>query len=99
MLFLEALQALKDGKQVVRKCWNERDGYLVLLPEVPMVWKILTHEKLNAGGYPFVIEDYDASDWMLLSDRCSEEAVKCAEEVVKYSEEAVKCAKEAVDAA
>lgn len=81
MNFAEALEALKDGRQVVRDCWDEDTGYLVLMPNVDYVWKVavLAGGKVNAGGYPFLVEDYEASDWMLLSEKCYSESVELAD--------------------
>lgn len=74
MLFLEALQAMKDGKQVIRAAWASDFGYLTLLPGAPYIWRVnIMGDKVNAGGYPFIVEDYDADDWKLWEAKKVEE--------------------------
>lgn len=63
MKFNEAIQALLEGKQVVRESWGSATGYLALLPGMPTVWKILTQPTPNAGNHLFLVEDFLAEDW------------------------------------
>lgn len=72
MLFSEALKELEAGKQVVREGWNKDFGYLTLLPGAPYIWRVsICGDKVNAGGYPFVVEDYNANDWKVWKDEKS----------------------------
>lgn len=65
MQFLEAVQALKEGKQVVRACWSDNDGYLVFMPGMKNIWKITVAPTVNAGNNLFSVEDFLAEDWMV----------------------------------
>jgi hypothetical protein len=66
MLFVEALEALKAGKQVVRRSWGETDGYLTFLAGMNHVWKIITSPAPNAGNHIFSVNELSADDWELL---------------------------------
>lgn len=74
MLFNETLKALIDGKFARRNGWTAQDGYLVLLPGMPLIWKILTTPQPNAGGYPLLVADLLADDWEV-SDPCHDSKV------------------------
>lgn len=63
MLFAEALDLLKSGKNVSRDAWAKEDGYLVLLEGMKHVWKILTHPGPNAGNHIFRVDELSATDW------------------------------------
>lgn len=63
MLFQEALEMLKQGKNVSRAAWSREDGYLVLLTSMKHVWKILTYPGPNAGNHIFNVDELSADDW------------------------------------
>jgi len=64
MLFMEAVELMKQGKNVSRACWSEEDGYLTLLQGMKFAWKIITKPGPNAGNHIFSVEELCASDWM-----------------------------------
>lgn len=63
MKFNEMLIALKAGKKIKRESWNYEEGYLVLMPGMPAVWKILVAPSANAGNHLFIMEEFYADDW------------------------------------
>jgi len=67
MLLQDALEQLKSGAQLHRTGWNPQDGYLVFMPGMTHVWKIVLQPQPNAGNYMFSMEDLTASDWELFS--------------------------------
>lgn len=76
MLVLEALSALQTGHAMHRKAWSLEDGYLVVMPGMKHVWKIVLLPNPNAGNYIFSIEDLLADDWQEFVAPC--EAVEQA---------------------
>ena len=64
MLFKDAVELLKSGKCIVRECWKEEHGYLVLMPKMQYVWRILFNPNPNAGSFSFSIDEMDANDWI-----------------------------------
>lgn len=66
MLFAEALSALKEGKNVLRECWKEEEGYLALMRGMKHVWKILPFPNPNAGNHILSVEELEADDWKLV---------------------------------
>lgn len=83
MKFTEALELLKSGKNVVRECWVDTDGYLTFLEGMKHVWKIITVPGPNAGNHIFNMEEMTAEDWQLsgwtpaltVNDEIAQEAV------------------------
>ncbi len=67
MQLAQALEALKSGAQLYRTGWMPQDGYLVFMPGMTHVWKIVLQPQPNAGNYIFSMEDMLASDWELFS--------------------------------
>jgi hypothetical protein len=65
MQLQEAIEHLKSGAQLHRTGWNPQDGYVVLMPGMSHVWKIVLSNPPNAGNYIFSMEDLTASDWEL----------------------------------
>lgn len=63
MNFQEALVELKARKPMYRKGWEPQDGYVVFMPGMSHVWKIVLKPQPNAGNFMFSVEDYDANDW------------------------------------
>ena len=66
MLFIEAFEMLKEGRQLVRESWKEEEGYLVIMRGMKHIWKILPHPNPNAGNHILSVEDIDANDWKAL---------------------------------
>jgi len=63
MLFLEALDKLRDHIPMRRNAWTAEDGYLVLMPSMNYIWKIVLVPNPNAGNYIFSVEDFLSGDW------------------------------------
>ena len=63
MLFSEALELLRQGKNVARESWSQADGYLVFMKGMKHIWKIITHPTPNAGNHILSVEELLASDW------------------------------------
>lgn len=59
----EALKHLNERHSLYRTGWATQDGYIVLMPGMTHVWKIVLHPVPNAGNYIFSFEDLLASDW------------------------------------
>lgn len=72
MKFNEALDLLKQGKQVHRKEWPIEEGYLTLMQGMKSVWKILLKPNPNAGNHLFLMEDFDGEDWDLYEHKKTE---------------------------
>lgn len=62
MNFQEALTKLKSGTYVKRSDWQ--DGYLVLMPQMSYLWRILLVPQVNAGNYLPTVADLIADDWV-----------------------------------
>lgn len=67
MLLREALDVLKSGAQVHRKGWEVQDGYIVFMPGMSHIWKIVLKPQPNAGNYIFSMEDLISDDWEVFS--------------------------------
>lgn len=63
MTFNEALVLLKEGKKLSRSTWGESDGYLVFMPGMKNIWKIITMPTPNAGNHILSVEEIEAQDW------------------------------------
>lgn len=77
MLFSEALKALQEGEYLVREAWSATE-YVVQMPGMQYLWKILTSPTPNAGNYLPLVEDMIAADWKLMSEAPSETPVPSA---------------------
>ncbi len=55
-----------------RTGWVPQDGYLVLMPGMKYVWKIVLEPTPNAGNYIFSVEDLEALDWDVYAGRTDE---------------------------
>jgi len=66
MFLTQAIEQLQDRKWVYRKAWKPEEGYLVFMPGMTHIWKIVTKPTANAGNYIFSFEDLVADDWELL---------------------------------
>ena len=63
MLLSEAIELLEAGEKVRRGAWDISEGYLVLLPGMSHIWKIVLHPNPNAGNFIFSKEDLKGNDW------------------------------------
>lgn len=66
MLFNEALAELVKGKYLQRAAWEASAEYVVLLPGMQYVWKILTQPTPNAGNWLPFVADLQADDWKVV---------------------------------
>lgn len=64
MLFLDALTQMKAGEPMRRAAWEDKEGYLTILPNMDYVWKIVLVPNPNAGNYIFSIADFEGNDWV-----------------------------------
>jgi hypothetical protein len=69
MKFCEALDLMKEGKNVVRLSWADSDGYLTFMPGMKHIWKILPYPNPNAGNHILSVEEMDAIDWMVYEEK------------------------------
>lgn len=67
MKFVEALDALLEGKYVQRKEWRNIGEYIVLMPGMSHIWKIITQPQPNAGNWLHTLADLLAEDWEAFS--------------------------------
>jgi Protein of unknown function (DUF2829) len=65
MDFTEALKELMKGKYAAREAWSVKGEYVVLLPKMQYIWKILTQPNPNAGNWLPLLEDLLAEDWVV----------------------------------
>ena len=80
MLLSEALVQLKARVAVYRTGWEPQDGYVVLMPGMTHVWKIVLQPAPNAGNYIFSLADLEADDWAVYCEaKPVVEAEKAAE--------------------
>ena len=68
MLFNEALDALIEGKYVVRSVWSD-GSYLIYLPGMMSVFKVIIEPSTNVGNYLWTVADFKADDWQIYSRR------------------------------
>jgi Protein of unknown function (DUF2829) len=66
MLFMEALANVIEGKYLTRNAWDVTGEYIILLPGMPYIWKILTQPQPNAGTWTPLVADLDADDWKIV---------------------------------
>lgn len=64
MKLQDALVLLEQGKYISRECWQEIDGYLVLMKGMKHIWKILITPNPNAGNHIFSYPELIADDWI-----------------------------------
>ncbi|MDP4145590.1 MAG: DUF2829 domain-containing protein [Bacillota bacterium] len=65
MLFAEALKALHEGEYLAREIWTGAE-YIVHMPGMQYLWKILTQPNPNAGNWVPLVEDMIAEDWKII---------------------------------
>lgn len=82
MLFMEALEQLKEGATMRRTAWPMEEGYLKLLPGMKFVWKIVLLPNPNAGNFIFSVEDFLGSDWEKFECPSEPVAVDAKDDVV-----------------
>lgn len=63
MILDDMLKLLDKGDVVCREVWSLGDGYLVFLPGMKHIWKVVILPQANAGNYIFSREDLSATDW------------------------------------
>ncbi len=67
MNFDEVIIQLKAGNYCKRSAWT--DGYLVLMPDMAYIWRIITPgpttPQANAGNYLPTVADLLADDWSI----------------------------------
>lgn len=68
MLFQQAVDALMDGKYVGRTTWTD-GSYLVFLPGMQSVFKVVVQPAVNVGNYLFTVADFKADDWQVFTKR------------------------------
>ena len=68
MLFSDAMVQLKARVPVYRTDWEPQDGYIVFMPGMKHVWKIVLHPTPNAGNYIFSVEDIDSDKWEVFTE-------------------------------
>jgi hypothetical protein len=51
MLFKDAIVQLQGRIPMHRTGWNPQDGYIVLMPGMAYIWKIVLQPAPNAGNY------------------------------------------------
>lgn len=68
MLFENAINALMEGKYVARTTWTD-GSYLVFLPGMQSVFKVIVQPTVNVGNYLFLVADFKADDWQVFSKR------------------------------
>lgn len=82
MLFNEAFKALTEGKYVTRRAWSETNEYLVIMPMMTTIFKVLNKPNPNVGNWLPFVSDYLAEDWILLDDLIAEQKAKISPEEV-----------------
>ena len=63
MLFVEALDLLEQGKYLVREVWTLADGFICLMPGMPLPWKIMPAPNAHAGVHALSRDELKANDW------------------------------------
>jgi Protein of unknown function (DUF2829) len=67
MTFEEALKYLVSGEYVQRSEWLVTGEYVISLPGIPYIWKILTTPTPNAGNWLPTIADLMAEDYEVVN--------------------------------
>jgi hypothetical protein len=66
MLFQQAAEALIAGKYLARQTWESTGEYVILLPGMQYIWKILTVPTPNCGNWMPLMADFLADDWKVV---------------------------------
>ncbi len=66
MMFEEALKHLTGGDYVSRSVWDATGEYVISLPGIPYIWKIITQPAPNAGNWLPTIADLLADDYKVI---------------------------------
>ncbi len=78
MLFEEALKHLVAGEYVQRNAWKATAEYVISLPGIPYIWKIITQPAPNAGNWLPTISDLMADDYEVIKKGECEALVEVA---------------------
>lgn len=75
MIFDDALKQLVNGDYVQRAVWKTSGEYIISLPGIPYIWKILPNTPPNpsAGNWLPTISDLLADDYEVIK-KCKDEA-------------------------
>lgn len=68
MLFQDALDGLLAGKYVTRSAWTD-GSYLIFLPGMVSVFKVVVQPQQNVGNYLWLVTDFQADDWQIYVKR------------------------------
>lgn len=68
MLFEDAIKALGQGMYVARSAWVD-GSYLIFLPGMSSVFKVIIQPAPNVGNYLWMYVDFLADDWQVYSRR------------------------------
>jgi len=77
MMFNEALKHLVEGAYIQRTPWKATGEYVISLPGIPYIWKIITQPAPNAGNWLPMIADLMADDFEIIS-KSDEEMIDAA---------------------
>lgn len=69
MMFEQALKHLIAGEFVSRATWDATGEYIISLPGIPYIWKILTQPSPNAGNWLPTIADLLADDYKIVTKK------------------------------
>lgn len=72
MIFEDALKHLVAGEYVQRAAWKTTAEYVISLPGIPYIWKIITQPTPNAGNWLPTISDLMADDYEVIK-KCERE--------------------------
>ena len=75
MIFEEAVKHVVNGEYIQRNAWTSTGEYVVGLPGIPYMWKILPNSVPNpsAGNWMPCIADLMADDYQVMKKVLTEE--------------------------
>ncbi len=65
MNFTEVLTELQKGNYATRSAWDASGEYVLLLPGMNYIWKILIQPNPSAGNWLPMMSDILADDWKI----------------------------------
>lgn len=68
MIFTEALAELQKGNYVTRNAWDATGEYIVLLPGMQYIWKVVSQPNPAAGNWLPLVADLLADDWKSMNE-------------------------------
>ena len=71
MKFEQVVQGLVAGDYMQRDAWKETGEYVVLMPGMNTIWKILVQPQPNAGNWLPLMADILAEDWSVVKRSAS----------------------------